>query len=324
MENRKALVVGIDNYESAPLAGCCNDSAAVSGLLAKHDNGSPNFAVQQINNIESKSELKTRIIECFAGDADVALFYFSGHGYIDSVGGYLVTPDFTPNDYGVSLAEVLTIANQSTCKEKIIILDCCYSGFAGSICTSGQDTATICQGVTILTASLNSEYAVEVEGHGVFTALLIEALKGGAADITGHITAGGIYAFIDKALGPWDQRPTFKTNVARFTSLRDVEPQVGIEIIRKLALYFSSDGAEFSLDPSFEPTNTPDYEFQIVEPYADNENTRTFADLQQLESIGLVAPTNEKHMYYAAMNTGSCHLTPTGKQYWRLVKDGKI
>ena len=47
--------------------------------------------------------------------------------------------------------------------------------------------------------------------HGLFTSLLLEALKGGAADITGHITPGGIYAYIDKALGPWEQRPVFKT-----------------------------------------------------------------------------------------------------------------
>ena len=33
--------------------------------------------------------------------ADIALLYYSGHGHIDSVGGYLATPDFTKHDYGV-------------------------------------------------------------------------------------------------------------------------------------------------------------------------------------------------------------------------------
>ena len=36
--------------------------------------------------------------------------------------------------------------------------------------------------------------------YGVFTALLMEALKGSAADVTGHISIAGIYALIDKAL----------------------------------------------------------------------------------------------------------------------------
>lgn len=60
----------------------------------------------------NKGELRGLIEKCFEGDADVALFYYSGHGHIDAVGGYLVTPDFSENDYGVSLQEILTIANK--------------------------------------------------------------------------------------------------------------------------------------------------------------------------------------------------------------------
>ena len=51
------------------------------------------------------------------------------------------------------------------------------------------------------TASKHDAPAMEVDGHGVFTILLLEALKGGAADVTGHITLGGVYAYIDRALG---------------------------------------------------------------------------------------------------------------------------
>ena len=194
----------------------------------------------------------------------------------------------------------------------------------GSVDTAGQDTATIRQGVTILTASRSTEPSMEIDGHGVFTSLLIEALKGGAADITGRITAGGIYSYVDKALGPWDQRPIFKTNVARFTSIRDVNPQVGIGTIRKLCKYFPSRDARMELDPSFEPTNSPDDKHEVIEPYAVPANTEIFADLQKLEGIGLVVPADEEHMYYAAMRSKGCRLTPMGKQYWRLVKENKI
>lgn len=324
MTTRKALVVGIDNYPNCPLRGCCNDSEAIKDLLANDENGNPNFAVWQKNNVATKGELRTCIEQCFSGDADVALFYYSGHGHIDSIGGYLVTPDFTAGDYGVSLAEVLAIANESDCKERIIILDSCYSGFMGSINTASQNTATIREGVTILTASRNTETSMEINGHGVFTSLLIEALRGGAADITGNITAGGIYAYIDKALGPWEQRPIFKTNVTRFTSIRCVSPQVEIETIRMLRDFFPSEDSEMNLDPSFEPTNSPDVEHTMIEPYATSKNTEKFAALQKLEGIGLVVPTNEEHMYFAAMKSKSCHLTPMGKQYWRLVKENKI
>lgn len=324
MKYRKALVVGIDDYCKCPLNGCCNDSEAIKVLLSKHENGGPNFEVRQKNNIRTKGELKRLIQECFSGDADVALFYYSGHGHIDFIGGYLVTPDYCDDDYGVSLQDVLTIANNSKCKERIIILDSCYSGFMGSISTQGQNTSVINEGVTILTASRSNETSSETGGHGVFTSLLIEALEGRAADVTGHITVGSIYAFIDKALGTWDQRPVFKTNVTRFTSLRNVEPQVDIKIIRKLADYFPSDAIEYDLNPSFEPTNSNEVDHKVIEPYAIPENVEIFKNLQKLEGVGLIVPVGEEHMYYAAMNSKSCKLTALGKQYWRLVKENKI
>ena len=321
---RKALVVGIDQYAQCPLNGCCNDADAVSKLLSKNENDTPNFSVRLKKNVATKANLRQLVEECFSGDAHTALFYYSGHGHIDSVGGYLVTPDFTKYDYGVSLQDILTIANNSRCKDKIIILDSCYSGFMGSVSTVGQNTAIINEGVTILTASRLSETSLEVNGHGLFTSLLLEALSGGAADVTGHITLGGIYAYIDKALGPWEQRPVFKTNVTRFTSLRDVVPQVDLSIIRKLCKYFSDEDSELQLDPSFEPTNSPEDNHELIEPYANLINTEIFADLQKLEGIGLVVPIGEEHMYFAAMKSKSCALTSIGKQYWRLVHNGSI
>ena len=321
---RKALVVGIDEYSQNPLHGCCNDAEAIKKLLSQNENRTPNFSVKLENNIKTKGRLKQLIKECFSGDADVALFYYSGHGYVDATGGYLVTPDFSEEDYGVPLQDVLTIANESKCKDKIVILDSCYSGALGNVAVMGQNTSIIGEGVTILTASRSSEVSMEINGHGVFTALLLEALNGGAADITGHISLGGIYAYIDKALGPWEQRPVFKTNVTRFTSLRDVVPQVDMEIIRRICKYFETEETNYQLDPSYEPTNSPEDNHQIIEPYARKENTDIFADLQKLESVGLVTPIETEHMYFAALESKKCKLTSIGKQYWRLVNNELI
>ena len=319
---KKALLVGIDDYVQCPLHGCCNDAQAVAEVLEKNEDGSPNFSIRKEENVQTKGQLRGLICECFSGDADIALFYYSGHGYIDAIGGYLVTPDFSDHDYGVSLSDILNIANGSSCKNKIIILDSCHSGFMGAINTNGQNTAVIKEGVTILTASRSNEYAMEVDGNGVFTTLLLEALSGAAADIAGNITPGGVYSYIDKALGAWDQRPVFKTNITQFTSLRKVKPQVDSSIIRKLCNYFEEEDSELPLDPSYEKTNSPDYPYKVIEPYADKYRIAVFSDLQQLEGIGLVIPVGEQHMYFAAMNSKSCRLTPIGKQYWRLVKKG--
>lgn len=321
---RRALVVGIDEYIKSPLHGCCNDARDVSRMLKKNEDGSPNFDVRTEFNVSEKGKLKGMIIDCFSTDADIALFYYSGHGLVDVTGGYLVTPDYTDYNYGVSMDEIMRIVQESRCKNKIIILDCCHSGEIAQINLSGQNASIIGEGVTLLTASRGEETSVECGGHGLFTSLLLEALSGSAADITGNITPASIYAYIDKALGAWEQRPVFKTNTTQFISLRETRPQVDIGIIRKIGVYFEEETTVLRLDPSFEPTNTHSVQHEIIAPYADEVNTQIFSDLQELESVGLVVPNGEKHMYYAAMKSKSCKLTALGKQFWRLVKKGKI
>jgi len=322
-DTRKALVVGINDYSDCPLNGCVNDALAVADILERNGNGSKNFDVKcYVDNVPTKGRLKRLIQECFSGDADVAFFYFSGHGYIDDIGGNIVTPDFSMDDMGVSMYDILKIVNTSKCKSKIIVLDCCHSGILGQIDTSGQQLSVIGEGVTLLTACKTDESALEIDGHGVFTSLFLAALSGGAADITGYITPGSIYAYIDKALSPWQQRPVFKTNITRFTPIRKVKPHVSLDVLKRGISYFEIPDGEISLDPSFEPTNAPDIKHEIIEPYAVSENVQKFSDLQKLESVGLVVPCGEEHMYFAAMNYKSCSLTSIGKHYWHLVNKG--
>ena len=106
--------------------------------------------------------------------------------------------------------------------------------------------------------------------------------------------------------------------------MRKVIPQVDTSTIRKICAYFSDENTELAIDPSFEPTNSPSASHTVVQPYADPNNTKIFADLQKLESIGLVVPVGEEHMYFAAMHSKSCALTSVGKQYWRLVNNKLI
>lgn len=320
---RKALLVGINEYPRGPLHGCVNDAKAVADLLEYHEEGIKNFDVELGLNIKTKSELKGKIKRVFEGKSDVALFYFSGHGYIDEIGGYLVTPDYDKNDMGIELSYILKLANESKCKNRIIILDCCHSGGMGK---SGFNEAcsVISEGVTILSACSEEESAVEIGGHGIFTGLLISALSGGAANVMGKITPGSIYAYIDQALGAWKQRPVFKTNISQFISIRDVIPKVSLQTIRCIHSLFQTANAEYGLDPSYEYTNCEEEVHNVIEPYADKEHVKIFKQLQQLESIGLVEPVDEQHMYYAAMHTKACKLTLMGQYYWKLLEDKRI
>jgi len=180
------------------------------------------------------------------------------------------------------------------------------------------------EGVTILTASKKRELAMEINGKGVFTNLLLEALKGGAANINGHITPGSIYAYIDQALGPWEQRPVFKTNVSGFTIIRNANPLIDNAALKRITAYFPVSTQQHPLDASYEYTNDPEIRHRYAEPYAVPENVAVFNDLQKMCRVGLVEPVGEEHMYWAAMNNKSCRLTKLGHHYWRLVKEGKI
>src|ERR1700722_12091818 len=303
---RKALLIGINDYPKFPLTGCINDASAFSAIIETNGDGSPNFDVHLNINTPTKGELKGLIIELFNGDSETALLYFSGHGLLDETGGYIVTPDFKPKDEGGFMDDIFIFAKDLKAKNKVIILDCCNSGALGSPKTLGGKSAHIGEGVSILTASRDNENAIEVNGHGVFTNLLLDALQGGSADLRGHITPGSVYAYIDQALGPWDQRPVFKTNVTRFTSLRTINPQVPIEILRKIIEYFPVPEEQFPLDPSFEDTNKKDIIHEIILPHAEPGNVAIFKNLQKLQSVGLVVPIDAPFMYFAAMKSKSC------------------
>ena len=262
----------------------------------------------------TRPKLREAIEKLFATDCDIALFYFSGHGIVRSVDGYIVTKDAAKYDEGIAMTEILRIANNSPVKNKIVILDCCYSGNMGTPNIADGGVAQLSEGLTVLTASRGSETAMETGSGGIFTDLVVAALQGGAADLRGHITPGSIYAYVDQALGAWDQRPIFKTNVTQFTSLREVQPQVPLDTLRRIVTYFPSPQDEYALDPSYEDT----------EKGHDPGNVKIFKDLQKMEGVGLVIPCGEEHMYYAAMNSRSCRLTALGAQYWRLARHKKL
>lgn len=312
---RKALVVGINDYPGgARLRGCVNDATIMAGLLNTNADGSPNFDVMLCPNVPTKSELKSLIMDVFKNDDEISLFYFSGHGAITGTGGYIVTPDFSRHDEGISMDEILKMVSLSPSRHKVVILDCCHSGAMGAPAIPSNNAAFLEKGVIILASSRSTEASIEVGGQGVFTSLLGEALKGGAADIAGEVTAGSIYTYIDRALGGWQQRPLLKANIAQSVSLRKVSPLVPLSELRRLTTYFRRAEDEFALDPTYEYTSE----------VSESEHIDTFKILRRMQLVGLVEPVGEEYMYWAALKSKSCRLTPLGMYYWKLLTSGRI
>lgn len=316
----KALVVGIKNYPKRPLKYSVKDAIAVHELLSRNEDGKPNFDAKLVKNVKTLAKLKGHLFDLFNERAETVLFYFAGHGMYDNFGFHLVTPDGYQNDWGLSMSDLLILANNSKAKNKVIILDCC---FAGGIDENNGMPSYLCEGLTIMAAARKNQKAYETNGHGVFTRLLIEALKGGACDLNGKISPGSLYAYIDNAMGENEQRPMFKTNVSQFVSLRQVSPPIAPDVLASIVDFFPDPEKVHKLNPSYEFTNDPAYEPMLRKPYKDNTNADIFGALQKMTRVGLVVPVGEEHMYFAAMNRKSCRLTPLGKHYWELVKKAK-
>ena len=329
---RKALIVGIDHYDNiGSLSGCVNDAHSVKSVLERHADGTVNFATPKIMTGTSavdrvdRSELKRAVRELFAGESEIALFYFAGHGYLEDTGGFLCGSECRSGDDGLSLADVMTLAGKSAAKNKVVILDSCHSGVVGSRPES-QAITEIREGMTILTASTAEQYAMEVPGGGagVFTSLFVDALAGAAANLVGDVTPGSVYAHIDQSLGPWAQRPMFKTNVTTFVSLRKAAAPIPFADLQALAAHFPRPDYKFPLDPSYEPERSPEMLADPSIPRPDPEKNVVFAVLQNYVKVNLARPVGALHMWHAAMQSKACELTVLGQHYRNLAASGLI
>lgn len=156
---RRALLVGIDHYDhiTPDLSWCVGDALAMRQTLAFHASHDANFACRtllgsrppNVANAHRQGRvtfngLRAALEDLLAYDGEV-LFYFSGHGMAKTQGAYLVTQDGTPLLPGMLMNEVLAMANRSSAREVVLLLDCCYAGALGEPLHSLPASASIRQ-----------------------------------------------------------------------------------------------------------------------------------------------------------------------------------
>jgi hypothetical protein len=315
---KRALLIGIDRYaNSSDLGGCVADVDALQPLLSRNEDDSPNFDCQKRTSDTrgvTRDELLTDLDDLLAPAAEVAVLYFAGHGDGRAADVVLVTEDGTAGTPGIPFSEVLAKVEQSSVGEIIIILDCCFSGAAGGIPQLGTTTSALRSGVSILMASRGDQTSAEIAGRGLFSNYLCGALEGGAADVLGKVNVAGLYSYLDESFGAWDQRPTFKANVDRLHVIRACNPPIALHQLRRINEFFPAADYAFPLDPSYEPTGQP----------SNVEHEEIFDILQRYRANKLVSPVGEEHMYYAAMNSAACRLTPLGQHYWHMATENRF
>ncbi len=150
--------------------------------------------------------------------------------------------------------------------------------------------------------------------HGVFTKLVLGALRGGGADVRGRVSAASIYAYAEAALGAWDQRPLYKSHAAHLNPVRLSEPRVADALLRELPAHFPSPEHEYRLDMTYEETNGA----------AIPENVAIFKKFKRLQIGGLLKPKTGDDLYWTAERSGNVVLTDLGRFYLQLVNDKRI
>lgn len=316
---RIALAIGLNDYTHfESLSGCVADANEMHRLLSRHANEDVNYSCQLITSEKYPSfalrDLRRHAIDLFTReDVDSAVFYFAGHGSRDESAAALLTSECQPDDPAFLMAELVGLANRSSAREVLIILDCCHSG---SILDdlSSEGKIPIREGVSILAACRGREASNEVNGRGIYTSRICEALEGGAADVRGFISVASIYAYVCEVSPNWDARPLLRTSMSKVSPVRRAGSAISDANLRKLTTYFETADNLYPLSPKYEPTADPhDPEFEEI-----------FSVLQRYRAARLLVPVDEEHLYFAAMKSKHCALTPLGKFYWNAVKAGKI
>jgi uncharacterized caspase-like protein len=123
---RVALVVGNSNYVLAPLANPKNDADDLAAALRRLQ-----FDVTERKDLSIRDF--DRAVDSFvakAKDADVAFFFFSGHGVQIDKRGFLAPVDFKAGSESSALRELVAIQDviariENAAKVSVIVLDAC-------------------------------------------------------------------------------------------------------------------------------------------------------------------------------------------------------
>jgi caspase domain-containing protein len=219
---RKALIIAISDYDNLPptkqLSFCRNDGQAVYETLLKQGYDIPSD-FKLIGRVEGK-RIKKTIINFFkkARATDTLVLYFSGHGMPDGHGNYFIASSDidreTPQLDGYPFYELENERERSKAKKVITILDCCFSGAAGTEISMGDanDIAHVArdkmnkefkegEGKCLIASSLGDQlsYKMKDYDYSIFSYYLVEGLKGAGGksiDYNGYVTVSTLSDYL--------------------------------------------------------------------------------------------------------------------------------
>jgi Caspase domain len=226
---RYALVIGVDQYadtQITTLGGATNDAKALANALVQYA-GFPSDQLTLLASDQPAERQPTRgnILRRLSNMAAIIppdgllLISFAGHG-IERGGQAFLLPSDSQVSNDVDLLEQTAI-NVTTIKDRVkkigvgqvlMILDACRNDPVGRANADNPLTAAYTRGFNFdlrnrEVKAFATLYATEVgkrayeykeKKQGYFTWLLVEALKGGAANEKGEVTLSGLVKYLQE------------------------------------------------------------------------------------------------------------------------------
>ncbi|MFI0444577.1 AAA domain-containing protein [Actinomadura sp. 6N118] len=221
---RKALLIGIENYEDARFASLPSVRADVWQMqqILEHRNIGAFMSVRAVCDLtadDMRYEISEFLDDC--GEDELALLYASGHGTrLVQAGGefHFVAKDTDSEhvaDTGVSAGFVNELLEQCAAPQKVVLIDTCRSGgFAVGLRTadrsakSSEESPLTSRGVYVLSSSRAGENSYagldtpEGAEPSAFTAELVEALRTGKVgrDGTGEVSVADLFEYVNRRM----------------------------------------------------------------------------------------------------------------------------
>jgi WD40 repeat protein/uncharacterized caspase-like protein len=245
-ERRLALVIGVDAAPHARTAGLHNTLSATRDAEAMAQVLTESCGFELITSAPLVGEAATSAqamravlqLERDRGEHDFLLLYFAGHGHLMQAASgqhdiFLVTHDFDEREVKAGLHFSMSwlrdnLYLSSSAGKILLILDCCYAGNWGRTAPDpyledlkrrineyfgapGAESGSRLRGLRqALAATTHNQLAYEQGGHGRFTALLLDALRGQVDEVIdlanhGYITLYLVQNYLQRVM-PRTQR----------------------------------------------------------------------------------------------------------------------
>ncbi|MFI7526483.1 caspase domain-containing protein [Nocardia salmonicida] len=206
----RAVLIGTSHYSHdglADLPAVERNVSDLSDILAAHHGlRLPSKNCQRLVDIGDPRAVLTAVHAAAAEAEDLLLVYFAGHGLVDSQDNLFLGLADSPRPLdqywlAVDIRDLRTIMNDSNSRaaNRVLILDCCFSGRAFEAMGSGAAASAIeamgVRGTFTMTSTPENETALAPVGgqHTAFTGALIELLDTGVADGPEFLTLDTIY-----------------------------------------------------------------------------------------------------------------------------------